>query len=69
MCNEKRIFETRSIMYATQMVKGLEGETYEERLRSLCWFRPEQRRLRGRLMVAAAPHKGSKGAVLISSLW
>jgi len=39
------------------MAKGLEGKMCEERLRSLGLFSPEQRRLRGGLVVAAAPHR------------
>jgi len=35
--------------------KGLEAKTYEEWLRSLGFLSPEQRKLRGRLMAAAAP--------------
>jgi len=39
---------------------------YEEK--SLGWFSPEQRRLRGGLMAAAAPHEGSGGSALSSAL-
>ena len=35
-----------------KMGKGLEGKMYEEQLRSCGLFSPEQRRLRGGLMVA-----------------
>lgn len=36
------------------MVKTVEGKLYEEHLRSLGLFSPEQRGLRGGLVVAAA---------------
>ena len=44
------------------MVKGLWGKVYEERLRSLGLLRPEQSRLRGGLMLAAAPHRERRGS-------
>ena len=37
---------------AAKMVKGMESKTQEEWLRSLGLFSPEQRRLRGELVVA-----------------
>jgi len=40
---------------AMKMVKGLEGKMCEEQLKSLSVFSPEQRRLRGGFMAAAAP--------------
>lgn len=42
---------------ATNMVKGLESKMYEEQLRFLAVFSPEQRGLRGGLMVTAAIHR------------
>ena len=49
-----------------KMVKGREGTMYEELLRSLGLFSPEQ--LQGGLMADAAPHEGSTGAEPISVL-
>ena len=40
---------------AAKMVKGLERKLYEECLTSFGLLGPEQRRLRGGLMAAAAP--------------
>ena len=51
------------------MVKGLEGKTYEERLRSLGLFSLEKRRLRGDLIEVysfVARGNGGAGANLFS---
>ena len=44
------------------MVKTLEDKLYEEHLRSLSLFSPEQKGLRGGLMVAAAPSSALCGS-------
>ena len=49
------------------MVKGLEGKMREER--SLAWFNPKWRRLKGGLMAVAAPHREQMGNAELSSLW
>ena len=49
------------------MGKGLEDKVHEEQLRSLGLFSPMQSRLRGELVVAAAPHREQRsGAELCS---
>ena len=44
------------------MAKGLEDRMYEEQLRSLDFLSPEQSRLRGGVMAAAAPHREQRGS-------
>ena len=50
------------------MVKGVKGKMYEERLRSLGLFSPERSRLRGGLMVAAAPYREQRGSAELCSV-
>jgi len=45
-----------------------EGKVCEEQLRSLGLFSPEQGRLRGGLMAAAAPHREWRGSTELCSL-
>ena len=53
-----------------KMVKSLEGKMYEEWLRSLGLFSPEQSRLRGGLMAACSfLTRWAEGQVLSSALW
>jgi len=40
-----------------------------KQLRSLGLFSPEQGRLRGGLMAAAAPHREQRGSAELCSLW
>ena len=48
--------------------EGSEGKVCEEQLRSLGLFSPEQGRLRGGLMAAAAPHSEWRGSTELCSL-
>ena len=50
------------------MGKDLEGRRCEERLRSLGLSGSEQSRLRGGLMVPAAPHRERRGSAKLCSL-
>lgn len=50
----------------TNIVKGLEGNVYKKRLRSLGSLSPEQRRLRGGIMMAVAPSGEWRGWALLS---
>jgi len=50
------------------MVKGLESKLYEEQLRFIGLFGLEQRRLRGGLMAAMAPHREQRGSTELCSL-
>ena len=55
---------------ALKLVKDLEGKTYEEQLKSLGLFSPEQSSLRGGLMAACNFFtRGAEGQVLSSALW
>ena len=52
-----------------KMVKGLEGKTYEERLRSLGLLSPEQSMLRGDLTAACSSlTRGAEGQALSSAV-
>lgn len=52
------------------MAKGLEGETYEEQLRTLGLFSLEKRRLRNDLVaVYSFLQRGAEVEVLVSSFW
>ena len=50
------------------MVKGLDGKGCKERLRPLGVLSPEQSRLRGGLMAAAAPHRERRGSAELCSV-
>ena len=53
-----------------KMVKSLEGKLYEEQLRCLGSFSPEQSRLRGGLMAACSSlTRGAGGQALSSAVW
>ena len=66
---EQQLFKGKSIKpenagvrrRETNIAKGLEGKVYKEWLRSLGSLSPEQRRLRGGLMMAVVPHRERRG--------
>jgi len=49
-------------------MKGLQGKVCEEGLRALGLLSPEQGRLRGGLMAAAAPHRERRGSAELCSV-
>jgi len=49
-------------------MKGLQGKVCEEGLRALGLLSPEQGRLRGGLMAAAAPHREWRGSAELCSV-
>jgi len=51
------------------MVKGLEGKTYEEQLRSLGFFNWEKRSLRVDLIAVYSFLKGAVEGEMLISLW
>ena len=53
---------------AAKIPKGLESKMDEEWLKSFGLCSPEQSRLRGGLMVAAAPHRERRGSAELCSL-
>ena len=53
---------------AAKMGQDPEGKVREEQLRSVVCSAQREEKLRGGLMVAAAPHEGSGGAALSSAL-
>ena len=51
---------------ATKIAKGVRSKMYEEKLRSFGLFCPEQRRLRGDLMVACSNSQGAERCSLLT---
>ena len=51
-----------------KVAKVLEGKIHKKQLRSLDVLSPEQGRLRGGLMAAAAPHRERRGSAELCSL-
>jgi len=55
-------------MRAMRMGKGLESKVYEQQQRFLSLLGSEQSRLRGGLVVAAAPHREQRGSAELCSV-
>ena len=51
-----------------KVAKVLEGKIHKKQLRSVDVLSPEQSRLRGGLMAAAAPHRERRGSAELCSL-